>query len=213
MITPCRIYRENPNLSCLCDTCHRHRAMIIQLRLGTRDRGLLNQSELVKIEETRKLIRSGVSLFEPDKIKAIPGKVEPKQKVVKVQSHVDVKKLEKKWKSGSGTQAHMYLVDHPDSPAKDWFPEKNTSTPKPGEVECSFCGKQVSSMNVTHGRGMLRQIKVMETVSMNPLVRAERVKFMSEKLTACPDCCLKIKPSKDRYGKIQHSNVRTYDEG
>lgn len=80
----------------------------------------------------------------------------------------------------------------------------------PGTVRCSYCKKEILPIcNATYGRSRGR-VRVREEViqqSDGSLRIEEKVTFTQEKLVACPDCVLHIKPILDKDGEIAQQGV------
>lgn len=227
----CRVVSNSPLFSCLCELCSSHRLMVEGLRNGVKETGFLTQRDLNKISETRELVRSGKPLFENITVVVPREKIE---KVTKEPTDKEVKALDKKWKEGKEGTRNKVIFDlsHPNSPAKEWFPEDQSSKQDQNKLYCSFCRSEVSSSRATFGRGPIRFTDKFETISVDPRVVKKTTIVTSDKLVACPNCCLKIKPKieescstcycKEKDCKCEtykpvrkaiHSNIRTHDEG
>lgn len=80
----------------------------------------------------------------------------------------------------------------------------------PTKNYCSFCHVEVPENQVTFGRG--NPIEIVETLideSVDPPTLKERKRVYSKHLTACPKCCLNLKPIVDRKtGKIKQQGVK-----
>ena len=228
----CRIPTVSILFSCLCELCHSHRLMVEGLRTATRtseafgenaDKGLKE-----RVAKVRKQLEDGTLEFDQSKEH---GKSRIPQAVVREK---DWTKLDKKWSEGveGNKSERVFDLSNPNSLAKDWFPA-DQSIPVPSDkVFCSFCQNEIKHTNPTYGRGPIRFIEKFETLSVDPRVVQTSLIVTSDKLVACPNCCLKIKPKVEEHcqtcllkrGKCQcreykpvrraiHSNVRVYDEG
>ena len=228
----CRIVNPSPVFSCLCELCSTHRSMVVGLRTATHSSGFgeLNSDKNLKerVEKVRKQLEEGTLTFDQSKEH---GKSEPAQKVVREKDYTE---LDKKWSEGieGGSGKRTFDLSNPDSPAKDWFPS-DQSIPVPSDKTfCSFCRDEIVNSNPTFGRGPTRFVDKFETISVEPRVVLHKTIITSDKLVACPNCCLKIKPKVETYCEVcvqrqkdckceifkpkkiaVHSNLRTYDEG
>jgi len=207
--------------------------MVEGLRNGTRPSSAFGEIAADKnmkerVEKVRRQLEDGTLTFDQSKER---GKLPEKIKVVREK---DYKPLDKKWKSKTlgGNGKRTFDLSNPNSPAKDWFPQDQSVHVPSDKVFCSFCRDEISNSNATHGRGPTRFADKFETISVDPRVVKHTTIVTSDKLVACPKCCLKIKPKVETFCKAcykkqtgckcdefipvkvaVHSNLRTYDEG
>lgn len=81
----------------------------------------------------------------------------------------------------------------------------------PFKVYCSFCGHETDIYEATIGTGKLRKIVKHDLFKVgSELVYEEKVIHVTDKLTACPDCCLRIKPimadEHDKDGNVMYDS-------
>jgi hypothetical protein len=77
------------------------------------------------------------------------------------------------------------------------------------EKLCTFCGKPVSFVTMTEGRGPLKFKHVLDMVDDTrvgvPPTAVEKVVISSAKLIACPGCVDKIEPTVDKGGSVKNN--------
>jgi hypothetical protein len=103
----------------------------------------------------------------------------------------------KKWQDGieGKTRIPEDAVEVSEQEAKLIFPE-STGMPvkEPGKFYCSFCSKEVSSINLTRGTGEPKTQVVMEISGTGEdVVVEEKVKIQARKVMACVDCSHLVK--------------------
>ena len=82
------------------------------------------------------------------------------------------------------------------------------------EVHCSFCSCVVPRVLVQEGISKMKfdRDEIIHTED-DPIWIEQKLKVKTQKVMACPNCAGKIKPIKDRNGKITNQNVKTYSGG
>lgn len=98
----------------------------------------------------------------------------------------EVRKLEKKWRSGVSELSRKVLLSFSILQPRE--------KPDPEKVECTFCGKQVSRILATNGKGTPRRTVKNEVVTVGGEPTIQTLVYYSQvKTVACPDCALEAK--------------------
>lgn len=122
------------------------------------------------------------------------------------------------WRSGSGSNSKggsSYMPDAPDSPFASFVSEVRAIREarkleaKPGVLYCSFCGRAVTVFEATLGKAS--RIYVREDLVSSPetapdMEIEQTIIAKNEKVVACPEHSLMIKPRTDKKGNyVGHS--------
>jgi hypothetical protein len=122
--------------------------------------------------------------------------VEPRE-----MSNLKVCELEKRWKSGEGGHITHYPSDSP------FWDElglpNNVEVEKSDKPFCSFCGVEIDETRITRGNGSTRVFVRDEIVESDPKTLKKKYMFQTDRLAACPDCSLKIKPGNVRFPQME----------
>lgn len=76
-------------------------------------------------------------------------------------------------------------------------------------LRCSFCGIVTDYATATFGKkSSSKRIQEVHFSDDGEVFIEEKFIHTQSQLSACPQCCNKIKPSVDKYGKVTKNNVK-----
>lgn len=136
----------------------------------------------------------------------------------------ETQRLEEYWRSGhtsTPTRQTHFLLDAPNSPFSDFVADcKAYGEQKQRErvasgcvLSCSYCGKPVSREVATFGKAS--KVYTKWEITTNPEFDMDEVLvYKNQKVVACPDHCLEIKPRLSKTGEyLGHNITFPEDEG
>lgn len=137
--------------------------------------------------------------------------------VVQAESNSDLRAKEAKWKEGIAGASKPYRIYQrgENSLLTELGIDDGIigAAYDPNKVICSFCKKVVDKINASYGTSKISVGRDVEIVCRDPLVERVITKVSAPRVTACPDCCLHIKPLVDKWGDITNQNQSSYSEG
>jgi hypothetical protein len=159
---------------------------------------LLTDKDRARVKKLREILARGESPYTQlgDKGAKDQGGLDKDRKVkpseVIERSEARTKQLEARWQAGvEGTlKPEKVYLEVPIDGLEPFEAVKYD----PSKAVCSFCKVEVERLRATEGQGRLKRIAKTYIAVVNGVREVrEDVKYVSEKVTACPNCILQIR--------------------